>query len=182
MQNEDEIVIALSKFKIILMIAGSLAFVVGGLWLTTLDSEQIESSRKYSNPQIAHAVGYICMAFFGLCAAYGITKLFDSKPGLIFNHKGITDNSSGVAAGLIPWAEISGFSEYQIQRQKMLIIHVQDPKKYVDRGGAMKRALNNANMKMVGSPIAISSNSLKISYSKLLELVENSFSKYGSGA
>nr|WP_297811352.1 STM3941 family protein [uncultured Methylophaga sp.] len=118
MQNEDEIVIALSKFKIILIIAGSLAFVVGALWLTTLDSEQIESSRKYSNPQIAHAVGYICMAFFGLCAAYGITKLFDSKPGLIFNHKGITDNSSGVSAGLIPWAEISGLANIRFKDKK----------------------------------------------------------------
>lgn len=182
MQNEDEIVIALSKVKIILIIAGSLAFVVGGVWLATLDAELIESSRKFNNPQIVHAVGYVCVAFFGLCGAYGIAKLFDSKRGLIFNHKGITDNSSGVAAGLIPWAEISGFSEYQIQRQKMLIIHVQDPKKYVDRGGAMKRALNKANMKMVGSPIAISSNSLKISYPKLLELVESSFKQYGSGA
>ena len=182
MEYKDEVVIPLSKIKIILLIVGSAVFVAGGVWLLGLDPEQIQSSRRMSNPQIAYGVGYVCIAFFGICGIYGITKMFDFKPGLIINSKGITDNSSAVAAGLIRWSDITGFSEFQVKSTKMLIIHVREPEKYVNRGSAIKRALNKANMKLVGSPISISANSLRIKYPELLELCTNRFEKQGQDA
>lgn len=181
MQNSDEIVVPLGKLKIVLLIAISLIFVAGGVWLASLGAEQIQTFRILSITTLVYAIGYAAIAFFGLCGIYGITKLFDTKPGLILSSKGITDNSSAVAAGLIPWSEIIGFSEFQLQGTKMLIIHVQEPWRYVNRGNKMKRALNKANMGLVGSPIAISSTSLGISYPELIKLIECSFEQYGWG-
>lgn len=182
MANQDIVVVPLAKMKIIVLVMGALVFVAGGLWLASLDTDSIQSSRRMYSPLVVHAVGYSGVAFFGLCGIFLVKKLFDAKPGLVISKEGITDNSSAVAAGLIPWGEITGIGEFQVQHTKMLIIHVREPEKYIFRGGAMKRALNRANMRRAGSPIFITSTALGISYPELVALIENSFKQYGQGA
>jgi hypothetical protein len=46
----------------------------------------------------------------------------------------------------------------------------------------MRRAMNKANFEMVGSPISISSNSLKIKHTELVELCMAFFRRYGVAA
>jgi hypothetical protein len=89
------------------------------------------------------------------------------------------DNSSAVAAGLIPWSEITGLGTFELHRQKMLVIHVADPDKYVGRGNALRRAVNRANTTLCGSPIAIASNVLQIPFDELREEVAAYLSRYG---
>ena len=67
-----------------------------------------------------------------------------------------------------------------MQRQKMLVIMVTDPQKYVDRGSAIKRKLNQANFNMVGSPISISATALKTNFSELQSLFDEYQQKYGN--
>jgi hypothetical protein len=118
---------------------------------------------------------------FGLCLLVGLKMLFDKKPALVFNSSGIVDNASDVAAGFIPWSEIVGAKVLEIQQQKTLVIGVRDPQKYIARGGAMKRALNQSSYKMLGSPVAISASTLKINFSQLVSLFEQYRHKYGAG-
>ena len=106
-------------------------------------------------------------------------KFFDKKPGLVLNAAGIIDNSSSVSAGFIPWPEIFGFDIFEIQKQKTLIIMVVNPERYIEVGGSIKRALNRVNFKLCGSPIAITSNSLKIGFQELLDICNTYFEKYG---
>lgn len=176
----DEKVIELSKNKIILLILGSCVFVALGAWLLSLDETTIQAQRQFSNPLLVHGIGLVSIVFFGACGAFGIKKLLDKKPGLVFNNSGVIDNSSGVSAGLIPWSEITGAEIYEIHKQKMLIIKVRNPQKYIERGGTLKQTLNKANHKMCGSPIAITSNALKINFSELLELFNQYKQKYGN--
>ena len=180
MSPTEEKVIELSKNKILLLILGSCAFVALGAWLLSLDEATIQSQRRFSNPIVVHGIGLLSVIFFGACGAFGIRKLFDRKPGLVFNSSGIIDHSSGVSAGLIPWSEILGAEIYEIHKQKMLIIKVRNPQKYIERGGRLKQALNKANQKMCGSPIAITSNALKINFSELLSLFNQYKKKYGN--
>lgn len=119
------------------------------------------------------------MVFFGLCAVIAARKMFDKKPGLVLNSSGIIDNSSGVAAGFIPWNEILGAEIFEVFRQKTLIILVKNPEAYVERGNPLKRAANKANYKMCGSPIAITSNTLQMSFPELLSLFQQYHQKYG---
>ena len=175
--------IELSRTKLVLLILGSCAFVAAGAWLLSFDASEIRSGRSFNfffrEPWVVYGVGLAAILFFGLCGLYAFVKLFDKKPGLILNSAGIVDNASGVAAGFIPWSEVTGASIYEIQKQKMLIIGVRSPQKYLDRGGALKRAFNKANSKMVGSPVAISSVALKINFAELVSLFERYHRKYG---
>lgn len=186
MESTDETIIELSKGKLVRLILGSCAFVALGAWLLSFDTEEIQYGRSfgffYNNPLIVYGVGLAAVLFFGACGLYGLRKMFDKKPGLIFNSSGIVDNASGVAAGFIPWSDITGSGIYEIQGSKMLIIGVGDPRKYIDRGGALKRALNKADSKMVGSPVAIPSVALKIDFPELVSLFNRYHQKYGGAS
>ena len=173
-----ETVIALSKTKLVLLLVGALGFVAVGIWLLTLDAEFIASQRKFNNPSLVYGLGIVGIAFFGACGYIGIKKLFQQTPGLVLNAEGIFDNSSGVSAGLVPWSDISGIYEYAIGQQKFIAILVVDPDKYINRGNALRRMTNKANMKMSGTPINISANSLKLTYPELLAAITEYFQFY----
>ena len=174
MQPTDELVLELSKKKIALLVILACAFVALGSWLLTLDDVFIQSQRRFNNAALVHAIGLVGVLFFGACGLFGLKKLFDAKPGLVFSRSGFLDNASGVSAGFIPWSEVIGFEILEIHRQKMLVVRVKDPEQYVERGSSFKRALNRMNHRMCGSPIVISANTLKTSFSDLV----STFSQY----
>ena len=183
METADKTIIETSRRKLVLLVLGSCAFVAAGAWFLSFDVAEIQHGRSFpffgNNPLIVYAVGLAGILFFGASGLYGLFKMFDKKPGLVLDSSGVFDNASGVAAGFIPWSEVLGAGVYEIQGQKMLIIGVRDPQKYLDRGSALKRTLNKASYKMVGSPIAISSVALKIDFSELVSLFDRYYEKYG---
>jgi len=180
MSTANERVIELSRLKLVLTIAGALLFVAAGAWflLAPADGSFIRDMERFAPPWAIHTLGVVA-ALFGLAGAvYGVRKSFDRKPGLVLSAAGLVDNSSGVAAGFIPWSEVTGLSLFQMRRQRMLIVHVADPEKYIARGNALQRMLNRANTGMVGSPIAINSNALRIPFDELQREFESYLIRY----
>lgn len=176
-----EKVVALSKTKLILLMVAAIGFVAVGIWLLTLDAQVIASQPRFNSPTFIYAIAVVAILFFGACGYIGVKKFFDDTPGLIVNAEGIFDNSSGVSAGLVPWSDIAGINEYTIGRQKFISILVYDPEKYAERGNALRRMTNKANIKMCGTPINISANSLQVSYPELLAMVNDYFQYYQQG-
>lgn len=178
----DEKMIELSKTKLLLLITGALIFVALGIWMYQLDPAWIEAQRRFNSPVLVHGIGVVAIVFFALCGAAGINKLFDKRPGLVLNAAGIVDNTSAISAGRIPWSDIQGFGIHEIQKQKMLVIKLTDPEKYIQASGSMKQALHRMNVRICGSPIAISSNALKINFNELVSLCNSYHTKYGRTA
>jgi len=158
----DERVIPLSRGKIALVILGSLLFVAAGMGflLAGEDSSLLTELGRFASTWVVRGLGLATVLFFGGCGIYAICKLRDPRPGLTLSAAGLVDNSSAAAAGFVPWSEVDDVDVFRIQRQRMLVIHVTDPAKYIERGNAMRRALNRANAGMCGSPIVISSNAI----------------------
>jgi len=174
----DELAIELSKSKTILIILGSFGFVAAGYWLFSMDAAEMKGL-PIDDPLLIHGVGIAGMVFFGLTGILGVRKLFDKRPGLVLNSAGIIDNSSALAAGFIPWSEITGAAIYEVHRQKLLMIKVRNPEEFIHRGNVFKRAIVQINSKMSGSPIMISSNTLKTNFAELLSTFEQYHRKYG---
>jgi hypothetical protein len=184
MSVADERVIELSRGKLALVIAGSLLFVAAGIafLMASDDGSLVTDLGRFVPPWFVHGLG-IVSALFGVAGVvFGVRKSFDKAPGLILNAEGMVDNSSAVAAGFIPWSEITGLSIFQIHTQRMLVIHLADPAKYIERGSAIKRSLNRANTSMCGSPIVISSTALRIPFNALRKEVGAYVSRYGATA
>lgn len=173
--DQEQLSIPLSKSKIVLLTVGSIAFVAAGIWLWSI----AESQGRYS-PEFVQLISVVCIAFFGLCGAYGTAKLFDSKPGLVISRRGVFDNSSAVNAGWIEWEDINGFKVAQVQLTRFLVIVVDEPSKYLEGMSPLKRMMMKLNSGMAGSPLTISSNSLSCEFSELKAILESSFIKYRS--
>jgi hypothetical protein len=69
-------------------------------------SPETFSSVIVRSSTIIFLAGCIAIVFFGFVGFLLLKKLIDNTPGLIISENGITDNSSGVPAGFIPWSDI----------------------------------------------------------------------------
>lgn len=171
----EEKVIELSKTKILLFILVAIGAVALGVWLLTLDADVIRSQRKYNDPLFVRIMGVALVALFSIFGAILMKKYFDKKPGLTINSQGIVDNSSGDAVGMVLWTDVVGLKHTKISGQKMLSIEVSNPEKYISRGNLLQKATRRANNKLVGTPVNISANSLKINYDELVGLIGQSY-------
>lgn len=174
--------IPLSKTKLALLVIGSLLFVAAGIWLAQLDDAVVASQRRYNNPAVMHGLGVVCALVFSATAVFGLVKLRDDRPGLVFGPDGFTDNASATAAGFVPWSEVTGVGVMEFNRQKMLVVAVRDPEKYLARGGALKQMLGRANARMCGSPVVISAHALKADFGALLAEFEHRLDRYAVDA
>lgn len=182
MDLNSDYVIALSKAKIIRLVVAALVFVALGCWLVQLDAATIEAQRRLNSPWLIHGLGVVAVVFATLCAAVGIKKLSDGQPGVVLSQQGLWDNASGVAAGWIAWSEITGFAVFEVQKQPCLIVMVENPARYLNAGGWLKRLIVKANYRMCGSPITISAHALSVPFDELVALCQQYHLKFGQSA
>lgn len=179
MTEEQQIEIPLSKTKMMLSFLGSLIFVGLGLWFLIIPPKS--NHWLFGIPTLVFIIGLASVIFFGLVAVIIFLKLSDKKPGLIINTNGITDNSSGVSAGLIPWTDIQEVKIAQVMNQKFLMFIVRNPQDYLNKvKNPLKRNAMKVNYKTYGSPISISSNALQTNFDDLYKLLIEKMNEYKS--
>ena len=150
----------------LMTLSGSLVFVGLGFWF--LIHPPITNHWLFGNMTLFFVIGLASVLFFGFVAVTIFIKFSDQKPGLIISRHGITDNSSGVSAGLIPWADIQEIKISKVMSQKFLMILVNNPQAYLDKvKNPLKRNAMKMNYKTYGSPISISSNALRTNFEEL---------------
>lgn len=165
---EEITAIPVSKIKIILLLLGSLAFVFLGAWILLTD----EAILFYK------VVAAIAIVFFGLGLFVFPQKLLDRTPGLVLDRYGITDNMTKPRVGTLEWDDISHVQIIKIESNKMLLIFVHNPEKYLDRlRGYNYKGLRN-NYEMVGTPFVIPSSLLKMKLEALETLINEKIAKH----
>lgn len=163
----SRIEIPLSKKKIVLLVCVSVLFVVSGIFLfTTIADEQTRF-----DPTFVKGVGIAGVIFFGATGIYGIRKMFDSSVGLIIDENGITDRSNATSVGFIPWADITEIRRHQVASTKFLLIYTQDPDKYLEGAKGLKRMLLKANKRSYGTPLSITSTTLRYDFDEVERLI-----------
>jgi hypothetical protein len=176
MTTKLPITIPLSKGKLLLSTLGAFAFVAIGFWFVLAPPSRTGSSLESTFLMV---LGLVAILFFGGIALLIIRKLFDSRPGLIINEQGISDNSGGLSIGQILWEDIEDIQELKIQRQRLILLLVKNPQDYIDRqSSSWKRKLMAMNYRQYGTPISISTNGLKISFAELLAMLEQQLAQF----
>jgi hypothetical protein len=173
----DIIEIPISKNKIFLGIGGSIIFIILGIW-TYINANEFHDSVIiiFRNPLINRGFGILGILFFGATGIYGIKKVFDKKVGLRIDSNGITDNSNASSIGLIEWNDITEIRTKQVMSTKFLLIYIVNPEKYIEKAkNGMKAKLLRTNMKMYGTPLSLTSNTLKYDFVELKELIQIEF-------
>jgi hypothetical protein len=168
----SKIEIPLSKTKTLLTICGALLFVIAGFYLFTIAGQQ---TRYY--PIVVKIVSLVAILFFGAAGAVCIKKLFDKNIGLMIDENGIFDNTNASSIGLIEWNDITDIRTEKVQSTKFFLIYIKNPEKYLNKANVVKRKLMKGNNKMYGTPLSITSNSLKCKFSYLEKIINNSFTE-----
>jgi hypothetical protein len=159
MQDQYPIEVALSKSKLFGLLLLSGGFVAIGLWLIAA--------------QEIWFLGLLSLAFFGVAGIFMLLKLFDLKPGLILNEQGLIDNAGGLSSGqMLYWTEIEDIWVTQVSSQQFITLGLKEPLAYIEKEpNSWKRRLMKMNHRLYGSPVQISTSSLKIDFHRLYPLI-----------
>lgn len=156
----EDIVVYHSRTRLILLIAGSLMFVVVGYWLA-------------SGTGVAPVIGWLSIAFFGSCGIYALWRLVRRTPALIISSDGIIDRATVNAVGLVPWSQIRDVKILSFLNQKFLGVFVADPAAFIARHSMFKRKALQANLSIGGAPVAIPRAGLAMDLEKLETLIRS---------
>ena len=173
--NDEVVSIYTSKLKIIGLLLISLGFVATGVWLL-----YVSRFETVGTSFLLRTVSFASIAFFGLCGLVFAIQIFNTQPSLVIDPVGIIDRSSAVSAGRVPWQDIREIGITQVENQRCLTFYVIDPQRYIQRGNWLQQRAKNLNYKLYGSPIHISTNTLKISLGELHSLVLEYHHRYAA--
>jgi len=107
-------------------------------------------------------------------------QILKNGPGLIIDNTGFTDYTTALAAGYIPWTEVKGIKPITVgkYKTKFIAILLKDPNAFLERQpNALKRKAMTLNFRNYGSPIQLSSGSLKCSFDELLHHLQTYFDR-----
>lgn len=153
--------IALSRTKLMAMAPACAVVLVSGIGLCAHARDE-----AIVTPALDQAAGLLAILFGAACGLYLLRKLVDRRPGL-----GLTDNSSGIATGFVPWEDIAGVEARELMGQRMLVFHLVDVEKYMRRHGVLVRPIARANVALCGSPLVIAPHALAIEFDELQRVV-----------
>jgi hypothetical protein len=160
--------IPLSRGKMLRGLVICAVFVLLGVWFVNIKPTMRVDPGELGLLRVIGWVGIVTFGFFG--ALIG-KKYFDKRVGLTLDQQGITDYSSAIGAGFIPWADITGFGIQEVQGTRNVIVMVRNPEHYIAKAGMLTRMAYRANLKLIGSPLAISPVALQIGFDELWNLL-----------
>ena len=165
----------------LLLLVLAIAFVALGLWLLLAEPEFVKDQSGYNNLLFIPGLAWAVVLFFGLGVLLAVWRLLSSEPGLILNRNGVKIFTIGQET-FLPWSDVAGLSVFGVRRNRMLVLHLRDPEKFIQTIGKARRPLARTSLKLCGSPIAISSSTMALSFAEMHELFKEFISRYGGAA
>src|SRR5438093_3122987 len=109
-----------SRLRLFFLALAGACFVAGGVFLLALDK----------SPE-GTLVGWKSIVFFGGCTLVFLWQLFDTRPRLIIDDRGVWDQALKV--GVVEWHDISDAYVKHMQGNPFVCIALRDPTKYTRR-------------------------------------------------
>lgn len=159
-QAATPIIIPFNKTPLTIQALLCLGFVSTGLvWII---NPPFAPGSFMGNRIVTTIIGSLFIFFFGSASISFLKKVLSGKPAIKIAPEGFTDNASGVAAGFIPWKDLSGFSIDAVGRQWFLKLYFQDPETYIGMvQNRFQQRLMDATYKRYGTPVQVPLKALK---------------------
>lgn len=156
----------------------SLLFVVGGYFMFG------KESGRYPK-EVLYIASVICMVFGAIGFVVFLKRIFSKdKIALIIDSKGITDKTSAVSRGLVPWQDITNvrlttMQTHRFSKTHFITIMVKNPDEYIAKGKNMAaRYAMQWNTDRYGSPINIAPTNLGMKPEELKKIMKDAFESY----
>lgn len=169
---------AQSKTKLLGIITAAFPTFYGAITILRDGPEKVDRLFKGAS-FILIPIAVLAMVFFGVVLWYAYQRLRDNQPGLIVSDEGITDHSSAVGAGFIPWSDVLEINEQKMFGANFMRIKVKSPDYYIDRqSSSLKRFMMRRNQQTFKAGLAISASSIRCSFEELKDLLNRRFRAY----
>lgn len=146
-EDRDCVVVYLSRFKLGLILLGSLVFVALGVVLALAAEERGIAFWKVV------VVSYVGVPFFSYCALFSAWRLLFRRPALVIDARGITDAASAFGVGHVGWDEVERVLLYNVSGQAMLGIFPLDTARFLARLPLHVRLVARLNLALGWAPI-----------------------------
>ncbi|MFZ1678483.1 MAG: STM3941 family protein [Saprospiraceae bacterium] len=179
MENQNTTEIKSNKFRLVIMLFGSLLFVGLGVWFV-LDPASMSEEGHPTTTKV-FLIGLASLIFFCITGIMIFLQLLSKTPGLIISDLGVTDNTGGIKIGFIPWTDIAGIAVSKIRRVKFVHLVLKNPQEYIDRQeNSFRRRILQFGFNHSGTISNISTMALKINQQELKMLLEKRLIEYQS--
>lgn len=135
----NELRIKQNRFKQLWLVLLGLFMVITSIIFIIIDAE---ISFTIIIVRIAGILGTI---IFGACFLYSLKDLLIPKEILIINHLGITDNSTFVSVGFIPWDNINDAYIIKVSHSEFISLDIKNPDILLNNISPWKRKLLKLN-------------------------------------
>jgi hypothetical protein len=171
--SQDETFIPFSPGKMGLALAAALGFAIMGVWMLSLNQADME--RMHRDDLIyTRIVAVVTIALAAPALVIGVRRYFDRSSGVRFDANGVGFVTCGASGPIVAWPDVLGARTFLASGHKFLVIEFRDPERYLAQLPFARRMLARSTLRMCGSPVAISTHVLKISFGEL----EAAFARY----
>ena len=125
------------------------------------------------------ALGIVALLLFLLVLLFVLQKLLKNEPALIVSDDGITDRSSGVSVGFIPWEDVLEINGKTMMGSHYIRVSVKNPDDYIQReSNILKRWLIRSNHRTFKAEISITAGTIRCSFEELKDLLDRRFKAF----
>lgn len=100
-------------------------------------------------------IGATGLLFFGFSLAALAARLFDRRPAIVLDVRGITDQASATSMGFVPWEEVAGVRLTESAGRKFIAVDLVDPMRVLKEApiGPVGRLFARHNLRRYGTPL-----------------------------
>lgn len=109
----------------------------------------------------------------GAVSIYILIKIFDPRPAFIIDDHGIINNVYFPVVKRVYWSEIAGVASITERQQKIIVVKVVEPNKFLATRGFWTRKFGQSNLKRYGSPIVFNPLILGVDADQLMKLISD---------
>ena len=176
MTNLPKLSIEFDRFKLAKLIFIGLVFIIISVLFIFKGIETINKDESTLKVILLIGLAFLTFSFSIPNTFVWIKKLFSKNEGLFLSEEGFIDRSGSYSYGLVPWSDVKSISTYNVAGQDSISISVRDKNKYQEMGGMFNKLIFDFNVKYSGTPIHITSKSLKIDNEELASKLSEYFS------
>ena len=127
-------------------------------------------------------IGYICVAFFGLCFIIGLYNFLRGtfrREALMLTPSTLMVSPASNGSFTLKWSDISNIDTIQIGNERMLVIQLYDPLRFIERQGDSAINLMQADLALDGSPCAVVLNNIDAGDDDIEQIINKYVADYG---
>jgi hypothetical protein len=113
-------------------------------------------------------VGTIGLVIFAPITVASLIRAVRNRPVLVLDASGLTDRSSLVGGGFVPWQEVQRIEDRQVRRRIFVTVKVTDRAAFLARQPAWRRLLRRLNGEMTAGEILIPDSMLPMRPAELV--------------